>query len=82
MFQQNKKSIINYGYINRQAYFANKLALIWLYLIKMRVILGKKKIFQKNVKSQFVNGGLHVVRLISWIVLCCYVILMQNLIEF
>ena len=25
----------------------------------------EKKIFQKNVKSQFVNGGLHVVRLIS-----------------
>ena len=24
----------------------------------------KKKIFQKNVKSQFVNGGLHLVRLI------------------
>ena len=26
---------------------------------------GEKEIFQKNVKSQFVNGGLHVVRLIS-----------------
>ena len=25
----------------------------------------EKKIFQKNVKSQFVNGGLHLVRLIS-----------------
>ena len=25
----------------------------------------QKKIFQKNVKSQFVNGGLHLVRLIS-----------------
>ena len=35
----------------------------------------EKEIFQ-NVKSQFVNGGLHLVRLISWIVLCCSVILM------
>ena len=35
-----------------------------------------------SVKSQFVNGGLHLVRLISWIVLCCYVILMENIIEF
>ena len=27
----------------------------------------EKKIFQKkNVKSQFVNGGLHLVRLIPW----------------
>ena len=42
----------------------------------------EKKDISKNVKSQFVNGGLHVVRLISWIVLCCCVILMQNLIEF
>ena len=25
----------------------------------------EKKIFKKNVKSQFVNGGLHLVRLIS-----------------
>ena len=35
----------------------------------------EKKIFQ-NVKYQFVNGGLHLVRLISWIILCCYVMLM------
>ena len=37
----------------------------------------KEKIFQ-NVKYQFVNGDLpmEVVRLISWIILCCYVILM------
>ena len=24
-----------------------------------------------NVKSHFVNGGLYLLRLISWIVLCC-----------
>ena len=36
----------------------------------------EKKIFKKNVKSQFVNGGLHLVRLISYLVLCCYVIFM------
>ena len=41
----------------------------------------EKKIFQKNVKSQFVNGGLHVVRLISQIVLCCYVILMWKFVS-
>ena len=35
-----------------------------------------------NTKSQFVNEGLYLLRLISWIVLCCYVILMENLIEF
>ena len=35
-----------------------------------------------KVKSQFVNGDLHLVRLISWIVLCYYAILMLNLIEF
>ena len=34
-----------------------------------------------NFKSQFVNGGLHLVRLTSQIVLGCYVILMYNLIE-
>ena len=41
----------------------------------------EKKIFQKNVKSQFVNRGLHVVRLISRIVLCCYVILMWKFVS-
>ena len=60
---------------------ANKLALMWLYLIKIRVILGEKDV-SINVKSQFVNGDLHLVRLISWIVLCYYAILMLNLIEF
>ena len=44
--------------------------------------LSAIKVYLKNVKSQFVNGDLHVVRLISWIVLCCYVIWMQNLIKF
>ena len=39
-----------------------------LYLIKMRVTLEKKKkAISKNVKSQFVNGGLHVV---SSLLLC------------
>ena len=42
---------------------------------KNKVNYKEKKIFQ-NVKSQFVNGGLHLVRLISWTVLCYYVILM------
>ena len=49
MFQQNKKPIINYGYKKssdqnqrEQTYFANKLALIWLYLIKIRVTIRKK----------------------------------------
>ena len=41
---------------------------------------GEKDIL-KNVKSQFVNGGLHVVRLISRIVLCCYVILMWKFVS-
>ena len=39
----------------------------------MRVTLGEKKDISKNVKSQFVNGGLHVVRLIfldSFLLLC------------
>ena len=42
------------------------------------VIFGKnkgnfrKKDVLKNVKSQFVDGGVYLLRLISWIVLCCY----------
>ena len=48
----------------------NKKVLIWLYLVKITVILGKKDV-SMNVKSQVVNGGLCLLRLISWIVLCC-----------
>ena len=78
--KQKEKSMTNYGYINHQVYwnqtyFANKVVLIWLCLVKMRVILGRKKV-SINVKSQFVNGGLYLLRIISWVVLCCYGILM------
>ena len=65
---------------SHQNYFANKLVLICLHLVKMRVILGRKRCLI-NIKSQFVNEGLYLLRPISWIVLCCYGILMQNSLE-
>ena len=33
--------------------------------------LGEKKSVPMNVKSQLVNGGLFLLRLTFWIVLCC-----------
>ena len=56
--------MINYGYVNHQVEFietrhlASKLVLTWLYLVKTRVILGRKDV-SKNVESQFVNGGIY-----------------------
>lgn len=65
-----------------QIYFANKLVLIWLYLVEMKVILERKKImFQWMLNPSFINGGLYLLRLSSWIVPCCYVILIWRLIE-
>ena len=54
MFQQNKKSIINYGYINHQTKISENrpilqaiYALIWLF-DKNEGNFRKKKIFQKK----------------------------------
>ena len=66
MFQQNKKSMISYGYINHQTKISENrpilqaiYALIWLF-DKNEGNSREKKTFQKNVESQFVNGGLHL----------------------
>ena len=71
MFQQNENSMINYGYINHQTklgrtdLFCKQTSLNLVIFDKNEGNFREKKIFQKNVKSQFVNGGLHLVRLIS-----------------
>ena len=81
MFQQNKKSIINYGYINHQTQISEnrpickQTSLNLIIFDKNEGNFREKKIFQKML-NPFFNGGLHLVRLISWVVLCCYVILM------
>ena len=61
------------GYVNHQVKFLRpdlhyKQVLIRLYLVKMMVNLERD--VSMNVKSQFVNAGLYLLRLISWIVLC------------
>ena len=80
MFQQNTKSIINYGSINHQTKISKKTDLFYKQTSLNLVIFDKNKDNLKNiskyVKSQFVNRGLHVIKLISLIVLCCCVILM------
>ena len=81
MFQQNKKSIINYGHINHQTklgrtdLFCKQTSLNLVIFDKNEGNFREKKIFQKML-NPFFNGGLHLVRLISWVVICCYVILM------
>ena len=54
--------MISYTYVNNQAkfietrlIFANKLLLIWLYLIEIRVILERKIMFQWILNSRAVN---------------------------
>ena len=42
-----------------QSYSAKKLVLIWLYLVKMRVILGRKDV-SMNIKCWFVNRKVKV----------------------
>ena len=61
------------GYVNHQVKFLRpdlhyKQVLFRLYLVKMMVNLERD--VSMNVKSQFVNAGLYLLRLISWIVLC------------
>ena len=59
-----------------QAYFADKVALIWLYLIKMSVILEKKRYLNGLSKSNSVYRGLYSLSLTSQgeydvFMLCC-----------
>ena len=68
--------MINYGYTNHQAKFIATRPILQTSL--NLVIFGKndgdfrrEKDVSMNVKSQFINGGLYLLRLISWIVLCC-----------
>ena len=69
--------MIKYSYVNHQVEFietrhlAHKRVLIWLFLVKNKGNFRKKDVL-KNVKSQLVDGGVYLLRLISWIVLCCY----------
>ena len=70
MFQQNENYIINYGYINYQTkiradLFCKQTRLNLVIFNKNEGNFSKKKDISKNVKSQFVNGGLHLVRFIS-----------------
>ena len=68
--------MINYGSRSHQAKFIETKPILQTLLTL--VIFGKNdgdfrgnKDVSVNVKSHFVNGGLYLLRLISWIVLCC-----------